>query len=348
MTMVAPNTATTCADCGAQVAAGLLACPGCARLIHRKELTDCAAAAKSAEAHGDLTAALTAWRRALELLPAASDQHASIQKRMQQLSAAIDGRAPAPEGVGVAAKKGANAGKAAAAGAVGLALLKSKALLGLLLANGKLLLLGLLKLPTLLSLLLYAQWSSGSGLGFGLGVVASIYVHEVGHVVALRRYGIAASAPMFVPGLGAFVRMDQYPTDAHEEARTGLAGPLWGLGAAIVAAVIGKLVHSPLLLSIASIGASINLFNLIPFWVLDGARGLRALSRGQRFAVAAVGLASALLCHQWMPAVVGGVTCVRAFETDSHATGDRGMLVLFAALLVALSLFAMLPAGVHA
>lgn len=346
--MTTASNLTICDDCGAQVAAGLLACPGCARLVHRAELNAFAQAASEAEKRGDLTVALSAWRGALELLPRATEQYATIQKRMQQLSAAIDGRGEAPEGVGADAKKPGKGGKVAAAGAVGLALLKSKALLGVLLTNGKLLLAGLLKLPTLLSILVYARWSSGSGLGFGLGLVASIYVHEVGHVAALRRYGIAASAPMFVPGLGAFVRMDQYPTDAHEEARTGLAGPLWGLFAALCAAILGKLAHSALLLSIASAGATLNLFNLIPVWVLDGSRGLRALARSQRLAVAAAGFAGSIFLHQWMPGIVAAVTLVRAFERDAHPEGDRGMLMLFVALVGLLSLVATLPVTIGA
>jgi Zn-dependent protease len=336
-------TATLCNECGAQIGPGLLACPGCARLVHSEQLKTLAASAAIAEKAGDLTAALTAWRRTLELLPRGTQQHAQVQKRLQHLSAAVDGRAAPPAGVAQAGNSGARAGTAAAVGAVGLALFKFKALIGLLLTNGKLLIVGLLKLPTLLSMLVYAQWMKGSGIGFGLGLVASIYVHEVGHVAALRRYGIAASAPMFVPGLGAFVRMSQYPTDAHEEARTGLAGPLWGLVAAVVAAIAGALTHSPVVDSVASFGATINLFNLVPIWVLDGSRGLRALNRGQRFAVAGAGIACGLVFHQWMPAIVGAVTLFRAFGDDKHPEGDRGMLALFAVLLVALSLIATLP-----
>ena len=64
------------------------------------------------------------------------------------------------------------------------------------------------------------------GIGFGVGLIASIYVHEMGHVFALRLYGIRATAPMFVPGLGALVRLHQYPIDAREDARVGLAGPV--------------------------------------------------------------------------------------------------------------------------
>ena len=338
-------TATVCNECGAQIGPGFLACPGCSRLVHSEELKSLAASAATAEKAGELTAALTAWRRALELLPRGTKQHAQVQSKLQQLSAAVDGRAAPPGGVAAKGNAGARAGTVAAAGALGLLLLKFKWLFTLLLTNGKLLLVGLLKLPTLLSMLVYAHWMQGTGVAFGLGLVASIYVHEVGHVAALRRYGIAASAPMFVPGLGAFVRMSQYPTDAHEEARTGLAGPLWGLVAAAVAAAIGALAHSPVATAVASLGASINLFNLVPVWFLDGSRGVRALSRAERLAIGAVGLACGFFLHQWMPAIAGAVALFRGFGADAHPQGDRGMFALFATLLVLLSLIATLPLG---
>jgi len=337
------DAATRCTDCGAEIAPGLLACPGCARLIHAAELTKLASAAEEAERRGDWTAALAAWRRATELLPAQTLQRATIVKRMQSLSAAVDGRGEPPPGAGdPGASAGKKAGTAAGVGAVGLALTKSKALLALLVGNGKLLLLGLTKLPTVMSMLFYASWSSGRGAGFGIGLVASIYVHEVGHVAALRRYGIDASAPMFVPGFGAFVRLRQYPTDAHEEARTGLAGPLWGLAAAVVAAGIGVALGSRTALGVASLGATINLFNLLPVWQLDGARGLRALGRHERFALAAIGVVTGLVLHQSMPAVIGAIAFARAFS-NAHPTGDRRAFALFAALIVAHALVATLP-----
>jgi Zn-dependent protease len=215
-----------------------------------------------------------------------------------------------------------------------------KWLLLAILGNAKLLLLGLLKLPTLLSMLVYLRWTGGRGMGVAAGLVASIYVHEMGHVAALRRYGIDASAPMFVPGFGALVRLNQYPTDAHEEARTGLAGPLWGLVAAVGATLIGIAAHSPTARAVASLGAIINLFNLIPVWQLDGARGLRALSRAERLTVAAAALVTAIALREWMPGLVGVTTLVRAFATDAHPTGDRRMLTLFVSLVVALGLLA--------
>src|SRR5213076_3474994 len=91
-------------------------------------------------------------------------------------------------------------------------------------------LLGLTKAITFVSMLLSAgvYWTIW-GWKFAVGVVLSIYVHETGHTQALQRYGIQATAPMFIPGIGAVIRLKQYPTDAREDARVGLAGPLWGL-----------------------------------------------------------------------------------------------------------------------
>jgi Zn-dependent protease len=339
----APAGPTICTGCGADLPSGILACPSCRSLVHRDELSRLAAAAKEAEKNGDLSAALTAWRQASVLLPPGTEQLAVIEARMGELRKAIDGRGATPAGVG---KPGGRTGKAAAGlGAVGVAMLKAKSLLLLLAGNAKLLLLGLFKLPTLLSMLLYARWMSGAGLGMGLGIVACIYVHEVGHVAALRRYGIEATAPMFVPGFGAFVRLKQYPADAHEDARVGLAGPVWGLFAGVCAAVFGLLAGNHVATSVASWSASINLFNLIAFWQLDGARGLKALSKTERLIVAGIGCAAALALHQWMPLVVGVFALGGAFRKDAHPTGDRRMLALFAFLIVALAGLAALPAG---
>jgi Zn-dependent protease len=333
-----------CDECGAEIADGLLACPGCSRLLYAGELRRLASEAEASETKGELTAALASWRRATELLPAGATQGARIAERMRTLSAAIDGRGPAsparPKPSGHRGKVG------AAVAAAGVALAKAKTILVLLLGNAKLLLLGLLKLPTLLSMLIYARWMSGSGAGFGIGLVACIYVHEVGHVAALRRYGIEASAPMFVPGFGAFVRLKQYPTDAHEEARTGLAGPLWGLVAAAAAGAYGWLAGSAVALSVASFSAGINVFNLIPVWQLDGARGMKALSRSERSGIVAIAAVTALVAHQWMPALVGAFSALALLDARGMGKGDRGVFALFAFLIVALAGVAALPASV--
>jgi Zn-dependent protease len=118
--------------------------------------------------------------------------------------------------------------------------------------------------------LLFGWW-------FAAGFVLLIFVHEMGHVLELRRQGVPASAPLFIPFLGAFVGMKQLPANAWKEAQVALAGPIVGsLGAAVVWA-IGKALDSRLLVALAFAGFFINLFNLLPVIPLDGGRAVGAL-----------------------------------------------------------------------
>ncbi len=187
-------------------------------------------------------------------------------------------------------KPGSPWGKGAAGvGALGALLFKFKFALVFVLTKAKLLLFGLTKAGTLLSMLLSAgvYWTIW-GWKFAFGVVLSIYVHEMGHVQALQRYGIKATAPMFIPGIGAVIRLKQYPAEPREDARVGLAGPLWGLGAALAAYAMYRATGIGVWGAIAHFGAWVNLFNLVPVWQLDGARGFRSLARYQRWIAVAV------------------------------------------------------------
>ena len=208
----------------------------------------------------------------------------------------------------------------------------------LILTKGKLVLLGLTKLNTLLSMLVSIgfYWAI-YGWKFGLGFVLSIYVHEMGHVMALARYGIPASPPMFIPGFGAFVRLKAYPASAGEDARVGLAGPLWGLGAALACMGIGVITDSGLFTALAKVGAWINVFNLIPVWQLDGSRGFRALTRHHRILIA--GLAGLLWfwTSETMLIIVALVGVWRCFTKDAPEQADNLVFFEFAGLLAALS-----------
>ncbi len=113
---------------------------------------------------------------------------------------------------------------------------------------------------------------------FAVGFVVLIWVHEMGHVLQLRREGIPASAPMFVPFLGAFVAMKQMPKNALAEARVGLAGPVLGSLGALGAWGIFELTQEPFFLGLAYVGFFLNLFNLLPMLPLDGGRAVGALS----------------------------------------------------------------------
>jgi Zn-dependent protease len=123
-----------------------------------------------------------------------------------------------------------------------------------------------------------AAYSIFFGWWFAAGFVVLLFVHEMGHVIALRREGIKASAPMFVPFMGAVIVARSLGENALAEARVGLAGPILGsLGAAAVA-VVGALTGSSLLIALAYFGFFINLFNLLPVVPLDGGRAAAAMS----------------------------------------------------------------------
>jgi Zn-dependent protease len=116
------------------------------------------------------------------------------------------------------------------------------------------------------------------GWKFGVGFVLLLLVHELGHVVQLRREGIKASAPMFIPFLGAVVAMKELPKDAAAEARVGLAGPVLGSLGALVPLGIYALTGNELFQALAFVGFFLNLFNLLPVLPLDGGRAMAALS----------------------------------------------------------------------
>jgi Zn-dependent protease len=324
----------SCPDCATEWGTGLLACPGCQRLVHGDALRTLAEEAESAARAGDAPSSLASWRRALELLPAGSRQHAMLTEKVVVLSREVEQAGPSSEPAGTGSRLARWAGTL---GVVGVLLWKFKVVVVLVLSKAKLLLLGLTKLPTLLSALAsFGVYWTAWGWRFALGLIATMYVHEMGHVFALRRYGIRATAPMFVPGLGAFVRMEQYPVSPREDARVGLAGPMWGLCAA-GAAWLGALITGwPSWAAVARTAAWLNLFNLLPLASLDGGRGFRSLSRGQRWLLVGCLALAWGISHEGILGLLCVVAAVRA-SFGQAAAPDRGVLAQFAFLVIALT-----------
>jgi Zn-dependent protease len=137
-----------------------------------------------------------------------------------------------------------------------------------------------LKLKTLLTMLLsVGAYSLIFGWKFALGFVLLIFVHEMGHALAMRQQGIPFGAPVFVPFMGAVIAMKGRPRDAWVEAIVGIGGPLLGTAGAIVVLGIAIATDSLIWYALASSGFLINLFNMIPISPLDGGRIAGAISR---------------------------------------------------------------------
>ena len=300
------------------------------------------AQAKTAGQSGDWAAARTYWVDALGLFPPESPEYLQVQTRIRNIDAQLE-YARRERLESEPPRESEWKRRFYRLGPLGVFLWKFKLIFFFVITKGKVLLFGLTKLNTLFSMLVsLGLYASLYGWRFALGLIVSIYIHEMGHVVALRRYGIAATAPMFIPGFGAFIRLKAYPTDPGQDARVGLAGPVWGLAAAAAAWGFGSVTGYPIWFVIARTGAWINLFNLIPIWQLDGGRGFRALTRTHRGWILAVSLVLWALTEQSMLLFVSLGALYRMFSKDYAEQQDRPVVLQFAALLVLLSLILIL------
>ena len=116
------------------------------------------------------------------------------------------------------------------------------------------------------------------GWKFAVGFVLLLLVHEMGHVLQAQREGLDASAPLFIPFLGAAIALKELPKDAGVEARVGLAGPILGTLGTCVAVAIWQITGEELFQALAFFGFFLNLFNLAPVLPLDGGRAMAALT----------------------------------------------------------------------
>lgn len=146
--------------------------------------------------------------------------------------------------------------------------------------KGAVLLLPKLKLLTTAGTALgsVAAYSLFWGWEFAVGFVVLLFVHEMGHVIQLRREGIKASTPMFIPFMGAVITSRSLGENALAEARVGLAGPVLGSLGAAVCLLIADTTSSDFFRALAYVGFLINLFNLIPVLPLDGGRAMAAMA----------------------------------------------------------------------
>jgi Zn-dependent protease len=124
---------------------------------------------------------------------------------------------------------------------------------------------------TLLTMLVsFGAYAVFYGPWFAVALITMLFVHEMGHVVEIRRQGMRATAPIFIPFLGAAIFQRQHATDALKQAQIGIAGPIAGTLGATVAAVLYTATQNEVFLLAAWLGFFLNLLNLIPIWQLDG------------------------------------------------------------------------------
>jgi Zn-dependent protease len=164
-----------------------------------------------------------------------------------------------------------------------------------------------------------AAYSLIWGWTFAFGFVVLLFVHEMGHVIQLRREGVQASTPMFIPFLGAVITARTLGDNAAAEARVGLAGPILGGIGSAVCLVIWRLTGNTFWEALAFVGFLLNLFNLLPVSPLDGGRAMAAMAPAMWFVGLAMMVAFLFITHFRNPIVllfilIGGMDSWRRWK----------------------------------
>ena len=328
MSTPSPELSQECPRCRAALAPGALVCNGCHALVHAAQLAALAASARLHEERRELAEARDAWQRALALLPADAAQAAWVRGNLQRLAAAA--AAPAPERSWVRR-------------------LGPFAPLAILLVKGKFLL-TLFKLKFLLSLGAFvAFYWALYGMKFGVGFAILILVHEMGHFIDIKRRGLPADMPVFLPGLGAYVRWTALGVTPRTRAFVSLAGPLAGCLGAAACALLWVQTRDGLWLALAGASALLNVLNLIPIWVLDGGQTIAALSKNERILLAATAVLLAAGLGQPVFLLVAAGAAYRVFTKDCPVGPNQAVTAYYVLVLTALGLLMALapPAALH-
>ena len=193
--------------------------------------------------------------------------------------------------------------KAAGGSAVGLGLFAAK-FKGVLIAllNFKWILFGAKYGVTAFSFLA-TIWFYGLFFGwkFGIVFVLLIAIHEVGHVIFVRAFGLSAPAIVFVPGFGAFTTWTGQLDSAYKEAIIAFGGPLLGTLGSGACLALGILDGDKFWLACAYTGFFLNLFNMVPFGFFDGGRIAGAITPALWIGGLVAIIGAAVAFHWWSP-----------------------------------------------
>lgn len=322
-----------CSRCSGDLPFGALECERCHALVHSVKLDQLSTEAKAFEAQKEFRQAREQWLLCLPLLPPQSKQADWIRDHARALAAAADDQA-APESDNKWAQKLGPVGPVA-----------------ILLAKGKVVLGAIFKLKFLLSFFaFFGVYATFYGARFGLGFACLILIHEMGHFIDIKRRGLPADMPVFLPGLGAYVRWRALGVSLGTRAAVSLAGPLAGAAASAACGVLWWKTGNGVWAGLASTSALLNVLNLIPVWVLDGGQAALALSKLERIGLLTLSLALWLVLSQSVFFLVAAGSGYRVFTKDMPAHHDRGIFLYFATVLMffALILRALPPSsGLH-
>jgi Zn-dependent protease len=158
----------------------------------------------------------------------------------------------------------------------------------------------------------------------------------MGHFIEIKRRGLPAEMPVFLPGLGAYVRWAALGVTVQTRSLVSLAGPMAGLIGAGVCAALWMKTGEAFWIGLASLSAMLNVLNLIPVWVLDGGQAIAALDRHQRIVLAAAAVALAAYFAQPLLLLVAAGAAYRIFTKDLPPASSYGTTVYYLLVLAGL------------
>src|ERR1700761_2588726 len=274
-----PEPIHNCPECSLWLPPMTLSCPECHTIVYASHLRGLGQLAMSQEREQAWPQARETWRQMLQWLPEGGEQSQKVAAHL----ATIEERIQAGEQRAATWKK-----RLGPLAPVAFFLLKAKTFL-----------FALLKFKFLLSFVAFfgLYWAL-FGWKFGLGFAVSILIHELGHYVAARRRGLKAELPVFLPGLGAYVRWYSMGISLDTLSSIALAGPFAGLLAAATCAGIYFYTRVEVWSAMSHAGAWLNLINLVPVLGLDGAQATHALNRMQRGLILAAAILFFVSLHE--------------------------------------------------
>jgi len=116
------------------------------------------------------------------------------------------------------------------------------------------------------------------GWKWAVGFVILMLIHECGHIIVGRQFGLKVSAPVFIPFLGAAVLLKDAPRNAWMQSCVAFGGPLYGAIGGLFCHAVGLYLDLTLLVGLAYTAYFLNLWNLTPLGFLDGGKIVAALS----------------------------------------------------------------------
>jgi len=206
--------------------------------------------------------------------------------------------------------------------------------------------LALLKFKSLLSFVAFFgfYWTIW-GAKFGIGFAVLILIHEMGHFIDIKRRGLPADMPMFLPGFGAYVKWNALGVSLETRAAVSLAGPFAGALSAGLCYLLWHQTGYGLWAALARTGAWFNALNLIPLWIFDGSSATNALSKLERAVVLLVSAALGYALGEWVFGLVAAGMGIRLFTRDAPEEQSNATAAYFVAVLTGLALVLWLVPG---